>query len=147
MSTFVHPPWNVHPGTGAAMTTVKQLKAWLGRKTWRTATAIRCPNCKTPIVAGLDADACAGRALADPTPLDATGEAHALLAGLATYTAHRTNNGAVQLTRRSGRWPTIIRSAHDVWPAHACRHMHTHTTGTLLDPHTVTIDPDAPAPF
>ena len=132
MSTFVHPCGNVHPGTGAAMNTVKQLKAWLGRKTWRTTTARRCPQCRTPIVEGLDADACAGRALADPTPLDATGEVHALLAGLRTYTAHRTNNGAVQLTRRSGRWPTVIRSAHDVWPEHRCGHTHTHTTQTKV---------------
>ena len=113
-------------------TTTKDLSRWLGRKTWRTATAIRCPHCKTPIVAGLDADACAGRALADPTPLDATGEVHALLAGLRTYTAHRTNGGAVQLTRRSGRWPTVIRSAHDVWPEHRCGHTHAHTTHTTL---------------
>ena len=113
--------------------TVKDLKTWLGRKNWRTTKATRCATCKTLIVAGLDADTCAFIVQADPTPLDATGKALALLAGLHTYTAHRTNNGAVQLTRRIGRWPTIIRSAHDVWPEHRCNHTHTHTTQTKID--------------
>lgn len=131
MATFGHPKTTL--GGMVKTVTVKDLKTWLGSKNWRTTKATRCATCKTLIVAGLDADTCAFIVQADPTPLDATGEALALLAGLHTYTAHRTNKGAVQLTRRCGRWPTIIRSAHDVWPEHRCNHTHTHTTQTKID--------------
>ena len=67
-------------------TTTKDLRKWLGRKTWRTTTARKCHTCRANIVAGLDADTCAFIVQADPTPLDATGETHALLAGLHTHT-------------------------------------------------------------
>lgn len=44
-----------------------------------------CPHCQHPVLNGPDNDHCAQPANADPTPLNAQGEAIAQLLGLATY--------------------------------------------------------------
>lgn len=88
----------------------------------RAVSAAVCPTCKTRVLTGLDDDRCAGPATADPTPLDATGEALALLAGRSTY----------DLTRRGDRYELDLRDpirirhrpagspGADVVPAHRC---------------------------
>lgn len=113
-------------------TTVKTLKEWLGRKSWRTATARRCHQCRAVIAQGLDADVCATTVQVDPTPLTPTGEAHALLAGIPTYTVDRTRTRSVRLTRRAGRWKPGAPPVHDVWPEHRCHQLHTDTTSTEI---------------
>ncbi len=132
------------------MTTIKRLKQWLGRTTPRTLKAARCRTCKATVAAGLSGDIAAIRVVVDPTPLTPTGEVHALLDGLATFTATRTIYGnAVQLNLRSAHRITS-RQPHDVWPEHRCghTHTHTHTTHTNIAPKPPTNDdPDAPPPF
>lgn len=66
----------------------------------RAVTTRLCKVCKTRVLTGLDDDACAAPATVDPTPLDTTGEALALLAGRATY----------DLTRRGDRYELDHRS-------------------------------------
>jgi len=61
----------------------------------------RC-HCGAPVVAGIDGDVCAFMIRADPQPLNALGEALAILSGLAT----------LKLTRPGGR---LLLTARDPW--------------------------------
>jgi len=62
----------------------------------------RCPECRRPVIAGLDGDRCAFMVRADPVPLSPFGEALARLGGLAT----------VRLTRSCGRF---LLTAREPW--------------------------------
>lgn len=53
----------------------------------RHARAGVCGRCGAPVLRGLDADRCAGQAVADPWPLTPAGEAVALLSDRLTYEA------------------------------------------------------------
>ena len=53
----------------------------------RCAFRRRCPTCSAPVLTGLDADAAALTVTVDPQPIDALGEALAVLAGRATFEA------------------------------------------------------------
>jgi len=129
------------------MNTKKDLQNWLGKVTQRTLEAARCRTCEALVGVGLTGDIGAFRVLVDPTPLTPTGEVHALLDGLTTFTVTRSFSGGVQLNtrtafRRTCPWP------HDVWAEHRCGQIHTHTAPTSIAPRLrSTDDPDAPPPF
>lgn len=53
--------------------------------TTRKARGRSCPHCGAPVLAGLDDDRCAKEAVVDPTPVNALGEATALLQNRFTY--------------------------------------------------------------
>lgn len=64
------------------------IPTWLGRTlgdTFRTVRLRICPQCRAPVLAGLDADNCALAVRADPTPIGEIGEAIALLTGRRTF--------------------------------------------------------------
>lgn len=88
----------------------------------RAVSAAVCRTCGAHVLRGLDDDRCAGVAICDPEPVDATGEALAQLAGRATY----------DLARRGDRFELDFReppaiaghpagcSGRDVLAAHRC---------------------------
>jgi hypothetical protein len=51
----------------------------------RTAKMLECRDCKSHVIAGLDADRCAREAVCDPLALSKQGEALALIAGRSTW--------------------------------------------------------------
>lgn len=55
----------------------------------RNARGRRCRDCNEWVLAGLDADRCAGTAYVDPEPLSALGEMVALMGGRSTYLLRR----------------------------------------------------------
>lgn len=97
------------------------IPAWLQRTlgdTYRTVRLRLCPNCRAPILVGLDADICAFTARADPTPIDEIGEAVALLTGRRTYDLTGTGSGK-QLNAREEHNITAPRK-YLVFPEHRC---------------------------
>lgn len=73
-----------------------------GRVGPRFCRAMRCPDCRRPVISGLDGDRCAFMIKAEPVPLSPLGEALARLGGLQT----------VRLTRAGGRF---LITARDPW--------------------------------
>jgi hypothetical protein len=51
----------------------------------RKAKMLECRDCRSHVIAGLDADRCAQEAICDPLPLSKHGEALALIAGRNTW--------------------------------------------------------------
>jgi hypothetical protein len=86
---------------------------------WARAANLRtCPACHTTVLAGLDADAAALPIRCDPTPLDALGEAVALLQGRTTYDLIETKTGR-ELYERSAH--TIKKPRrYQVFATHKC---------------------------
>lgn len=104
------------------------IPAWLLRThgdVFRAAGLRHCPRCKNPILTGLDDDAAARTAHADPTPIAALGEALALLAGRATYDLMTTGQRK-ELWRRD-QWHIQGARKYPVLPEHRC--------GQRLDTH------------
>lgn len=126
--------------------TLADLKKWLGRRSQRTATSGRCRTCRALVVQGLDADQCALPTTADPTPLTAIGETLALLDGLRTFTATRTNGGSVKLTGRN-KFTADPRTAFDVYASHECGHIHTHIAVTRIAPFLDQVGVNDACPF
>lgn len=122
------------------------IPAWLVRRhgdTFRNAGLHLCPRCKHPVLSGLDDDNAARTAHADPTPINAIGEALALLSGRATFDL-TSGDGKKQLWRRD-QWNIAGRRKYPVLPEHRC--------GQPLDAHAEQVPaaaryatPDAP-PF
>ena len=86
-----------------------------------------CRKCRAPIIRGLDADYCAVVVIVDSTPLNATGEALAILADIPTYLLHLTRTNKARLDRR--HWysyrtrpagVTTIGQRYDVVAEHRC---------------------------
>lgn len=97
------------------------LPAWLQRTigdTYRTVRLRTCPHCRTPVLAGLDADICAFSVRADLMPLTTFGEALALLAGRRTFDLI----GGTQAKRLDIREEHNIRARrrYPVLPEHRC---------------------------
>ena len=90
----------------------------------RNARGRPCRDCGVYVLAGLDADRCAGTAHIDPTPLSALGEAMALVAGRDTYLLRREGPG-FRIDHRH-RWNIAALPAGspgqrgDIVSAHAC---------------------------
>lgn len=97
------------------------IPAWLAKtlgEHHRAARLRTCPRCGAPVLLGLDAERAGTRAAADPTPIDAMGEAMALINGRATFDLMKTG-GRMELNWRDAfaiegerRWPVV--------PAHSC---------------------------
>lgn len=91
----------------------------------RNARGRRCRDCGDWVLAGWDADRCAGTAYVDPTPLSALGEAMALVGGLDTYLLRRHEGRTFRLDRRH-RWAIASKPAGhpglrgDVVAEHQC---------------------------
>lgn len=88
----------------------------------RAVTARLCRTCGARVLTGLDDDTCAAPATADPTPLDPTGEALAVLSGRTTYDLTRRGNRYELDPRRPGAitlHPPQTRPS-DVLPEHRC---------------------------
>lgn len=80
----------------------------------------KCHRCKQVILVGLDADLCAFRTEADPTPLTARQEYACYLVGRRTYDAVVVAR-AVELTHRDAAMVAAPEANHwAVVPAHQC---------------------------
>jgi len=102
---------------------------WLERRKAEYARAAQlrvCKKCGAPVLAGLDADIAALKVQIDPTPVDAVGEALAVLAGRGTYELHRSRHGH-QIHARYP-WNITAPRKRPVYPGHRC--------GQNLDAHT-----------
>ncbi len=66
----------------------------------RQARPRRCPRCGAVVLAGLDADLAALRAVVDPAPLSAQAELAALLAGRRTFRLANADGGRVEIDAR-----------------------------------------------
>lgn len=87
----------------------------------RAATARTCRDCGAPVLAGLDGDVAAVTVRVDPAPLDAAGEALAVLGGRGTYSLRRSGR-RFELDRRDPfhmRTPAGT-STYDVCAEHRC---------------------------
>lgn len=76
----------------------------------RNARGRRCRDCGDWVIAGWDADRCAGTAHIDPTPLTALGEAMALIDGRSTYMLRRHEGRTLRLDHRH-RWAIASKPA------------------------------------
>lgn len=94
----------------------------------RSIRATHCLRCRAPIVVGDDEDEIAVTVKLDVTPLSATGEMAAVLAGRATYTLDKPITGNARIWRRTS-WRIKAKPAdkpprpwnqYDVLPAHQC---------------------------
>lgn len=83
----------------------------------RTVTVAVCPGCRAKIVSGLNADWCAWDVALDHGPVDALGEALAVLTGRTTYDLRpgSSPHTRVMEARRAGR----IANGRKTWPVHA----------------------------
>lgn len=70
----------------------------------------RCSRCHGAILKGLDAKPCGLPRRVSPTPLDAVGEAQALLLGATTYDLHRSRYHGYLIMERRDRWAMSRRS-------------------------------------
>lgn len=135
-------------------TTSQTIPAWLAeqlehpntRDPRRTHWA-RCRHCNAIILTGDDADIGATTATADPTPLDPTAEATAILAGRDIYLAVPANTPTQTRTYKLHHiTPTrhLRGAGFTLIPAHTCHQPIAPPTLTAPDP---TTHPDDPLPF
>lgn len=122
------------PAPTTPTTTPEQPYTWAKPWGWRPARLARCRQCRAQVLRGHNDDWCAFEVDADPTPLTALGEVHALLTGIRTLTARR-NQTRLLLTRRDrsaivtfpagghrpgNRWDVIPEHhCHTTWPTAA----------------------------
>lgn len=99
-----------------------------GSRLHRAATPTTCRACGAIVLRGLDADACAFTALADPRPVTAAGEVAALRDGRRTYDLDGRELSARDRWSIPGRPPTPRRP---VLAAHRC---HSPLPATWLAP-------------
>jgi hypothetical protein len=94
--------------------------AWDNDGISRHAKSRRCSSCGMWVLAGLDDPRCAGPAVVDTEPLNALGEAVALLTGRTTYTLARRGNH-IELDHRNP-WAIAANNPEgDVVAEHTCR--------------------------
>lgn len=88
----------------------------------RAVRATACRKCHAHTLTGLDGDLCAGVARVDPEPIDAIGEALALLTGRRTYCLH--NSGDRYELQLRDQWKITGAPAgtrpYDVVAEHTC---------------------------
>lgn len=85
----------------------------------RNARIIPCPSCKTPTIAGYDADICALDTYCDTTQLNPTHEIKALLTNRETYTLTPANTNNHKLNRRDQHNITQT-PKHPLLASHQC---------------------------
>jgi hypothetical protein len=118
---------------------MKHTPQWLRDRQAEYARAAQmrlCKKCGSPVLVGLDADIAALKVEIDPTPINAVGEAVALLAGRGTYELHAAR-GARQIHCRE-EWNVRAPRTRPVFPGHRC--------GQPLDAHLDTTHPRTAAP-
>lgn len=93
----------------------------------RRAQPRRCPDCRAPLLIGLDADRCALRADVDPRPITALGELLAQLEGRRTY-ALNSNGGRLVLDYRDAGRITHHPAGTGRFDVMAEHHCHTKPT-------------------
>ena len=89
----------------------------------RRAKIRTCPTCRAVILHGDDNDRCAFETVADPTPLNAHGEAWALASGRRTVALARDKNGLVLWARNADQItgkPAGTNPREDVLATHVC---------------------------
>ncbi len=128
--------------------TLANLKTLARRSTERGVGYARCQTCRAPILYGVDADRCGWLRHVDWTPLDATGELLAVMAGRSTFTLQRQPGGNPKLTIRTAiaikRGPGI--ALRDIVPEHRC-HATLPTIDTKLNPIVPQARRNDPPPF
>jgi hypothetical protein len=95
-----------------------------------------CRTCRARVVRGLDGDRCALPRTCDPQPVDAVGEALALVGGRATFT----------LTRATGQWRLDTRDEYRIAGRRLGVVLAEHQCHAPPLPTTPTTDPD-PTPI
>src|SRR5690625_3375356 len=86
----------------------------------RHARPRHCKRCSAPVIAGLDADAAAGTAIADLTPLSAQTELAALLSARRTYTLWVDKTGILLEHRNQFDTANGIPKDKHIIPEHRC---------------------------
>lgn len=118
--------------------------------TTRRAQPRRCRTCNAHVITGLDADIAALAVIADPTPLDPTGELLALVHGRRTFTLDH-DSGRLVLNYRDGgriRYRPPGGARYDVVPDHACGHpLPAVTANTLAAASVAALPAGSPAQF
>lgn len=102
----------------------------------RAATLRLCPRCKTPTITGLDSDIAALAVRCDPTPLNAIGEAIALLGGRTTYDL-ASGPGRKELWPRNADHISVTRR-YPVLADHQCNRSLTQYAAALPERHPST---------